>query len=115
MYALLRGQLMLADQRALKSAMHIQGDWLRIYRLEGRHPRKPSMSDRGYAATREQAKILSYPQERRPITPSLGCAAYPRRASEARLRRRPVDSLEVHGTEARSTVANMEDLPAQPR
>src|SRR5664280_602814 len=32
--------------------------------------------------------------------PALGCAAYPRRASEARLRRRPVDSLEVHGTEA---------------
>ena len=47
--------------------------------------------------------------------PALGCAAYPRRASEARLRRRPVDSLEVHGTEARSTVANMEDLPSQPR
>jgi hypothetical protein len=45
----------------------------------------------------------------------LCCAAYPRRASEARLRRRPVDSLEVHGTEARSTVANMEDLPSQPR
>src|SRR5665811_2229171 len=38
--------------------------------------------------------------------PALGCAAYPRRASEARLRRRPVDSLEVHGTEARSTIAN---------
>src|ERR1039458_2806204 len=36
---------------------------------------------------------------------------YPRRASEARLRRRPVDGLEVHGTEARSTIANMEDLP----
>src|ERR1035437_640869 len=42
--------------------------------------------------------------------PALGCAAYPRRASEARLRRRPVDSLEVHGTEARSPLANMEDL-----
>jgi hypothetical protein len=27
----------------------------------------------------------------------------------------PVDSLEVHGTEARSIVANMEDLPSQPR
>src|ERR1022692_1591442 len=47
--------------------------------------------------------------------PALGCAAYPRRASEARLRRRPVESLEVHGTEARSTIANMEDLPSQPR
>src|SRR5258708_18866915 len=35
--------------------------------------------------------------------PALGCAAHPRRASKARLRRRPVDSLEVHGTEARST------------
>jgi hypothetical protein len=46
---------------------------------------------------------------------ALGCAAYPRRASEARLRRRPVDSLEVHGTEARSTIANVEDLPSQPR
>ena len=34
---------------------------------------------------------------------------------EARLRRRPVDSLEVHDTEARSTVANMEDLPSRPR
>jgi len=40
---------------------------------------------------------------------------YPRRASEARLRRRPVDSLEVHGTVARSTIANVEDLPSQPR
>src|ERR1019366_8348392 len=47
--------------------------------------------------------------------PALGCAAHPRRASQARLRRRPVDSLEVHGTEARSTIANMEDLPSQPR
>src|SRR5450759_4843735 len=47
--------------------------------------------------------------------PALGCAAYSRRASEARLRRRTVDGLEVHGTEARSTVANMEDLPSQPR
>src|SRR5450631_1473278 len=46
---------------------------------------------------------------------ALGCATYPRRASETRLRYRPVDSLEVHGTEARSTVANMEDLPSQPR
>src|SRR5437763_1048074 len=27
--------------------------------------------------------------------PALGCAAHPRRTSEARLRRRPVDSLEV--------------------
>src|SRR5450756_421631 len=46
--------------------------------------------------------------------PALGCAAYPRLASEPRLRRRPVDSLEVHGTEARSTIANVEDLPSQP-
>src|ERR1035437_1568275 len=42
--------------------------------------------------------------------PALGCAAYPRRASEARLRRRPVDSLEVHGTEARSCRPRSRDL-----
>jgi hypothetical protein len=47
--------------------------------------------------------------------PLWGCAAHPWRASEARLRGRPVDSLEVHGTEARSPLANMEDLPSQPR
>jgi transposase InsO family protein len=29
--------------------------------------------------------------------PALGCAAHPRRTSETRLRRRPVDSLEVQG------------------
>ena len=46
---------------------------------------------------------------------ALGAALYPRRASEARLRRRPVDGLEAHGTEAKSPLTNIENLPAQPR
>src|SRR5450759_1905495 len=46
--------------------------------------------------------------------PALGCAAYPRRASEARLRRRPVDSLEVVWSKywSEASISSIENLIA---